>query len=238
MAGPPPAAIKQRIMAHMNADHADSLDDYLKFYNNVTAAPASAKLIDFDLDYMRIEYRDTAGITHSSLVKIDPPMGSLGESRVRLVAMAEEATGKSFHQPPDVPSPTNVPTVPDIAVKAIGWTPPGIVGLLTLAAIYFGFWALHHPYPLSPEGPVKEYLPVFLVEFGRKYREQLFAGMIGIHAIEAISNARTCWEAGTSIPILIIWTVNAFFEGGPAMVRLNKLVENRTKIDETGRREI
>jgi hypothetical protein len=239
MAGPPnPAAIKQRIMDHMNADHADSLDDYLEFYNKITAAPSSARMIDFDLDFIRIEYKDTAGITHSSLVKIDPPMGSLGDSRVRLVAMAEEATGKSFHQPPDVPSPTNVPVVSDIPVKAIGWTPPGIGGLLSLASICFGFWALHHPYPLSPEGPVQAYLPAFLVEFGRGYREQLFAGMIGIHVIEAISNARTCWEAGTSIPILIIWTINAFFEGGPAMLRLNKLVEDRTKVDETGRRDI
>src|ERR1700694_2491278 len=53
MAGPPIAAIKARIMAHMNTEHPDSLEDYLKFYNNINAAPQSAKMIDLDLDSLK-----------------------------------------------------------------------------------------------------------------------------------------------------------------------------------------
>ena len=74
---------------------------YLKFYNSINATPQSAKLVDFDLDFLKIEYANKSGIKQSAIVKIDPPMSSLSESRVRLVSMAEEASGKSFHQPPD-----------------------------------------------------------------------------------------------------------------------------------------
>ena len=232
MAGPPnAAAMKQHIISYMNADHADSLEHYLKFYNKITPASKSAKMVDLDLDSIRIEYHDASGTTHTSVVKIDPPMASLGDARARLAAMAEEASGKSFHQPPDLPSPTALHPVPDIPIKPLVWTLPEWPGLISLAAICFGFWALHHPYPLSPGGPLQAYLPAFLVEFGRKFREQLFAMMIGIHVVEAISNAKTCFEQGSSIPVLIIWTIDGFFEGGPSMLRLSRLVEKRTKFD-------
>jgi len=232
MAGPPNAtAMKQRIISYMNADHPNSLEHYLKFYSKITPASKSAKMVDVDLDSICIEYLDASGTTHTSVIKLDPPMASLSDARARLVAMAEEASGKSFHQPPDLPSPAPVHPVPDIPIKPLVWTPPEWPGLVSLAAICFGFWALHHPYPLSPEGPLQAYLPAFLVEFGRKFREQLFAMMIGIHVIEALSNAKTCFEQGSSVTVLIIWTINGFFEGGPSMLRLSRLVENRTKFD-------
>jgi putative heme iron utilization protein len=39
MAGANAGAIKARIIEHMNADHSDSLEDYLKFYNSINTAP-------------------------------------------------------------------------------------------------------------------------------------------------------------------------------------------------------
>src|SRR5271169_2085756 len=102
MAAPPTAAIKARIMQYMNTDRPETLEDYLKFYNNITPVPQSAKLIDFDLDFLQIEYTTPSGSKDSSIIKIIPPMSNLSESRVKFVAMAEEATGKSYHQPPNV----------------------------------------------------------------------------------------------------------------------------------------
>jgi hypothetical protein len=216
MAAPSPAAIKARIKAHMNAEHADSIEDYLKFYNKITPSPNSAQLIDLDLDSMKIQYLDDQGSTQTSVVKIDPPMGSLGESRVRLVSMAEEATGKSFHQPPDGP-PAVTPK------KSVGWTRPEYIGLASLFAISFGFWALSREFPLSPGGPLEKIMPPIVVVTARQYREQLFALMIAIHAIEGSIMARKAWEEGLSIPLIVLWTVNGFFEGGPAIARFNKL---------------
>lgn len=224
MAAPSPAATKLRIMAHMNADHPDSLEDYLKFYNNINAAPQSAKLVDFDVDFLKIEYADKSGTVQSSIVKINPPMSSLSEARVKLVAMAEEAVGKSFHQP-------DLPTSSAPAKDTIGWTPPELMGWGSLLCISFGYWALSQDYPLSPDGPLQAVLPAVVVEFSRRFRQQFFAVMIGIHVIEGSVVAKKCLEEGLALPLLLLWTVNGFFEGGPTIVRLNKLIEKRKKKD-------
>lgn len=226
MALPNAAAMKTRIIAYMNVDRADSLEHYLKFYNNINAAPQSAKLVDFDVDFMKIEYADESGTVTSSIVKINPPMSSLSEARVKLVAMAEEATGKSFHQPTYLPT---IPTSSASTIDTIGWTPPDLLGCISLLAISFGFWALSHGHPLSPEGPLQAILPAIVVEFGRRFREQLFAMMIGIHVIEGGVVARKCLEQGVSWPLLVLWTINGCFEGGPAIIRLNKIIQKRTK---------
>lgn len=211
----------------MNADHPDSLEDYLKFYNNINAVPQSAKLLDLSLDSLKIEYRDGSDSIKTSIVKIAPPMSSYAESRVKLVAMAEEATGKSFHQPPDLPPPASVPTMAVPAKKSIGYSPPGFAGLITIAGICFGFWALAYEYPLSPVGPLAKFLPAIVVELARKYREQLFAMMIGIHVVEAMYVATKCLDNGVSLPLMILWSVNTFIEGGPAMARVNRLIKEK-----------
>jgi hypothetical protein len=157
-------------------------------------------------------------------------MSSFGDARVKLVAMADEATGKSFHQPPDPtssssPAPASMRSAISVPeVKKLGWTLPEWPGWIAFAGITFGFWALSHAFPLSPGGPLEPILPSFLVEFSRKYREQFFAVMLGIHVIEASIVAGKCLEVGASLPILVLWTVNGFFEGGPAIARVNKLI--------------
>jgi hypothetical protein len=224
------AAAKERIMAHMNADHPDSLEDYLSHYNRITATPGSAKMIDLDLDSIKIEYTNTFGNIKTSTVKISPPMSSLAESRVRLVAMAEEATGKSFHQPPDMQATSAAPSISHSPPKSsIGWTFPGLEGYLTFALLSFGWWACSLEYPLSRGGPIEKFLPGIIVEFGRNFREQIFAFMIGIHLIEASIVARKCIENGASMSITALWTVNCFFEGGPAIARINKVIKEKEK---------
>jgi Domain of unknown function (DUF2470) len=218
MAAPTP---KQRIISHMNAEHADSLEDYLKFYNSINAVPGSAKMVGLSLDAMKIEYRDEIGVDTFAIVKFLPPMSSLSESRARLVAMAEEATGNPFHQSPDFPSPVNVPA----QRQPIRWTFPELPGLVSLLSISFGFWALSNDYPLSKGGPLEPYLLSAVITFARTFRPQLFAAMIAIHVIEAGVVAQTCWQNGVAWPHLLLWTVNGALEGGPAIVRINRLVE-------------
>jgi hypothetical protein len=232
MATPPAAAIKARIMQYMNIDRPETLGEYLKFYNNVNAVPQSAKLVDFDLDFLKIEYTTTAGSKDSCIVKIIPPMSNLSESRVKFVAMAEEATGKSYHQLPDAtaaPPLVTFTTTTRTTKGHVGWTLPEWPGLISLSGICFGYWALSYPFPLSPEGPLIRILPTFLVLFGRNFREQLFAMMIGIHVIEGMVVAGKCLEQGMSIPLLVLWTINGFFEGGPTIMRINKLIAQNGK---------
>jgi len=223
MAGANAGAIKARIIEHMNAEHSDSLEDYLKFYNSINAAPQSAKLVEFDLDFMKIEYTNELGSKETNIVKIAPPMSNLSGSRARLVAMAEEATGKSLNQPSD--STTGPESAP--SNERIGWTRPEGLGFITLSAACFGFWALNNPYPLSAEGPLVRILPTSLVLFGRNFREQLFAMMIGLHMIEAMVVARKCLEQRMSTPLMVLWTISGIFEGFPAIMRINKLIAKR-----------
>ena len=225
----------------MNADHADSLEDYLKFYNGITCLPGTAKLIDLDLDSLLLEYSvpGNSSKPEMSTVKIIPPMTSFAESRTKLVAMAEEATGKQFHVPPDPVVPNN-PThaqsnahntlTTDHAMsisrgKEIGWTSPDFLGYLTTAAICFGYWALSHPEPLSVGGPLEQWLPGLIVAFGRRFRDQLFAMMIGIHVVEALVVLNKGVERGVRLPYLVLWTLNTAVEGGPAIARFNRLVK-------------
>ena len=237
MAAPPPeAAIKARVMQYMNVDRPDTLGDYLKFYNNINPVPRSAKLVDFALDYLKIEYTNEAGSKDSSIVKIKPPMSNLSESRVKFVAMAEAATGKSYHQPPNPFDSDPQSTSTAASKNQIGWNPPEWPGYISLSGICFGFWALSHSYPLSPEGPLIRILPTLLVIFGRNFREQLFAMMIGIHVIEGMVVARKCLGQGMSIPLLVLWTINGVFEGGPAIVRINKLIDQRSKSESVSTR--
>ena len=219
MAQPSPAGIKERIIAYMNGDRKDCLEDYLRFYNKITCTPKSAKLIDFDLDHMKIEYSDAQGNIQTSTVKIDPPMQSLADSRSKMVAMAEEATGKSFHAPESATRP--------LTPKTLGWTPPEFEGYVLLATTAFGVWSLGSEYPLSVRGPLARVLPGLVVEYARRYREQLFAGMIGIHLIEALITVRKCLENGAGILMLLVWSVNTLLEGYPSIKRLNKAIKKR-----------
>lgn len=221
----------------MNADHADSLEDYLKFYNGITCIPASAKLIDLSLDSLLIEYSvPDSATSKTSNVKISPPMTSYTESRTKLVAMAEEATGKQFHGPPDPPSALSAPPAHAGAIhaanatnavrgKEIGWTFPGLLGFITTAGICFGYWALSQEAPLAVGGPLEKYLPGIVVELARRFREQIFAMMIGIHLVEALFAANKCMENGVAFPYLVLWTLNTAIEGGPAIARLNEQIK-------------
>src|SRR5947207_2377746 len=187
MAAPSP---KQRTIAHMNTDHADSLEDYLKFYNGIDAVPGTAKMVDLNLDSMKIEYRDQTGVDAFAIVKISPPMSSLAESRVKLVAMTEEASGKKFHKTSGGQTEGSRQKTP------IKWTLPELSGLLTLVSTAFGFWSLSHDYPLSRGGPMEPYLFTPLITVGRNFRRQFLALMIAIHVIEALVVARICWKNG------------------------------------------
>lgn len=87
------AALKDRIIRHMNADHHDSLVDYLRFYAKVPAQEAAtAELVDINTGGMTLtRVTEPNGPPRPIVIPIDPPMDSLKQSRERLVAMAFES---------------------------------------------------------------------------------------------------------------------------------------------------
>ena len=120
------AATVARIAAHMNKDHADSVADYAQFYARLPAAIARTAVIsDIALDRLMLRVTNGAA-TGTVYIPLSPPMASLADSRVRLVAMANEALaglGRSKH-----------------VVRR--FVLPGAVHSAVAAAVVFGYWAL------------------------------------------------------------------------------------------------
>ncbi|KAI1610171.1 hypothetical protein EDD36DRAFT_443535 [Exophiala viscosa] len=85
--GPPdPAAMKARVIQHMNADHALSLRLYLAHYAHVPLpGTTTAAMQDITNEHMII-----TSSYGRHVVSLDPPMKSLIEARERLVAMHNE----------------------------------------------------------------------------------------------------------------------------------------------------
>ncbi|KAG8708446.1 hypothetical protein FRC08_018878 [Ceratobasidium sp. 394] len=85
--------IKDRIIRHMNADHQDSLANYLQYYAKASPSEAAtAELVDINTGGMTItRIIEPNGPPRPIVVPIDPPMDSLGQARERLVAMAFES---------------------------------------------------------------------------------------------------------------------------------------------------
>jgi hypothetical protein len=81
------AAMKQRIVSHMNADHQISLSYYLRYYKQLSSREARLPtLSDISFESMTITAVD--GRTYT--VPFDPPMKSFAEARTRVVDMDRE----------------------------------------------------------------------------------------------------------------------------------------------------
>ncbi|CAG8982337.1 hypothetical protein HYALB_00005339 [Hymenoscyphus albidus] len=82
------AAMKQRIITHMNNDHQISLSYYLRHYKKLSSREAtSPTLTDISFAAMTIE----TGEKKSYTIAINPPMKSWAEARERTVDMDREA---------------------------------------------------------------------------------------------------------------------------------------------------
>jgi hypothetical protein len=82
------AAMQQRIIKHLNNDHAESLSLYLRHYSRLSARAArGAIMTDISLSAMTFQTAD--GNTHIILLR--PPMSSFAEARTRTVDMDRAA---------------------------------------------------------------------------------------------------------------------------------------------------
>ena len=82
------AAMKQRIITHMNRDHQDSLIRYLQYYAQLSSFSArNAHLVDISFDSLTVLSSNSTPHT----IPIKPAMTSMSEARSRVVAMDGEA---------------------------------------------------------------------------------------------------------------------------------------------------
>ena len=126
------AALKARVMAHMNKDHKKSLSQYLQHYSKLPPAIAdTAELVDISLSRITLTTRSSptrsspTGAATTTYLPIRPsPMQQLSESRERLVYMANECLAGLGLSP--------------YVVKT--YAPPGIVGVAIIVGVLAGLW--------------------------------------------------------------------------------------------------
>ena len=82
-------AVTERIITHMNADHADAVLLYVQAFAAIENA-TSARMVSIDLLAMTLEYECPKGPGLARIV-FDPPLTGPQEVRARLVALVNEA---------------------------------------------------------------------------------------------------------------------------------------------------
>lgn len=223
-------ALKTRIITHMNADHASSLDLFARYYCKLPARQSStAKLTDIELSHLIIS--TTSSFTNyatnrtiaRNYIPLSPPMASFSEARERMVAMHNEALdGLGFS---------------DIVVTE--YRPPQTpLHIVTFAVCLWTWISLCYRPNLLPTAPIKPvyafwsvggYWPA-LASFVYYIQPIPLAIMLVIHPTEAIYFARTRLrkhQVPTGSSVWWSWVISNFIEGVGAFQRLDALVQEK-----------
>ncbi|KAI0457165.1 hypothetical protein F5B21DRAFT_464612 [Xylaria acuta] len=203
---------KTRIMSHMNKEHGAELRLYLRAFNGLSSsATANAQLTDLTLDTLTI-----SSATGVHAVRVEPPMKSLADARVRLVdmaALAQERLGLGDVRIDRFLGPRGVGLVSFVGVGFYFLSAVAVAsGLLRSGTAPWAFLDAHFPYGAAGY--------VWLVR-------TLAVPVAALHATEAWWMARSRLarygvEPGSAL--WFKWALETFVEGYPAFLRFDQLV--------------
>ncbi|KAK9449017.1 uncharacterized protein V1518DRAFT_437958 [Limtongia smithiae] len=212
--------MKQRIIQHMNKDHALSLRDYLEYYKGIQPT-RKIEMRDITTEYVLIGYEivHNKGIDQlEAKIEFKPPMKSLAEARDVLVGMALQASeglGYATVSPVDSFLLPRWRSYPVIAIVAVG-----------LYFVVFNTSYIDAPGTLIRQYTVKgiEIVPILI--------RLAFYLMVMFHAMECLT--MFIWTGAYRVPSLkrAAWVASAFFEGWPALARFRSLMEEKDKASE------
>lgn len=212
------AAVKKRIIKHMNHDHQDSIRRYLEHYTHISPFSArNATLTDIFYSAMEIRVPPFLGLGSGNyyIVPISPKLESWADARPRLAAMDHEALAALGRSP--------------VTVKS--YVPPyGFMLLVFIACVLtyvsFCYRGNFVPGSLFYESLRLDVIPRF-ARFCYKIQPLIISIMVGVHGLEA-------WWTATgrlrkhSVPVgsslWFKWVGSAYVEGLGATVRFDQLV--------------
>ena len=214
------AAAKQRIITHMNNDHADSLSLYLQHYSKLSARTAKGAVMT-DISLSAMTFQATDGKTH--IIPLKPPMKSFADARTRSVDMDREARSALDISP----------------IKLTSYLPPRkpahIIVFSLCAMAYINFATKHLMVPGTlfydkillwwPGGP-EAYIGLV---------NKVFYPMLAIHFTEAFLLDRTRLrkygvERGSAL--WWKWMASVFIEGWGCWDRIAAEVKRKTQESE------
>ncbi|KAI0442832.1 hypothetical protein F4803DRAFT_344987 [Xylaria telfairii] len=209
---------KTRIMAHMNKEHGAELKLYLQAFNGLSSsAAAKAELTDLTLDTLTIK---AASGVHT--VRISPPMKTLGDARVRLVDMAERAQqqlGLSDIRIERFEGPRGGGLLSFLGVGFYFVSGVAVaLGVLRPGTAWWGLLDAYFPYHGAAGF-------VWLVE-------KIAVPVVVLHATEAWWMARSRLAkhgVETGGALWLLWVLETFVEGFPAIRRFDQLVRDEKK---------
>ena len=210
------AAAQARIIAHMNADHSDSLIRYLRHYHGLSSfAARKAQLTYISLKTMTISTSLPPSSSNSYVVTLDPPLYSWAEARARLAEMDGEACkGTGFS---------------NTTVKR--YAPPKGVMIINFAmclGTYITFSTRSNFVPGSLYHWIFfRHLPGF-AKFCSTIQPFILSFLLVVHLGEALYLAKMRLEKHT-VPMFSQlwwkWILSDVVEGYPVLLRFDALVE-------------
>ena len=209
---PKEAAIKQRIITHMNKDHQDSVVRYLCHYCGLSSFAARNAVLE-DITLFELVISSSPGILHR--VPVQPAMSTWADARPRVVAMDHECV--------EAMGVSNI-TVKTY-VKPYGFMLFMIV-LATSVAIVFARRANLEPGSLLYDCFLQYFPP--LANLCLLLQPGMTPFIVIVHLIETIWLARTRLSKH-SVPLgsglWWEWALDCFLGGGGAIYRFDQVVQ-------------
>ncbi|MCJ1448089.1 MAG: hypothetical protein MMC23_008602 [Stictis urceolatum] len=209
--------ITQRIISHMNKDHADSLTRFLEHHSHLPSfAARNPRLTSLSESSMTIT---SSGIFSPSTqtIPIDPPMKSLSEARERMVGMDAEARTKLGRD----------------AISVKEYRAPKGLGLLWVGFVAVA-WAVN-----ARKGNARWVGENLVGSEGvttifERAQPVVLGVMLFLHTLEAAYMVRKmkAHSVPTGSRVWCGWVLDNFFEGVPVLSRFRNMVD-----DERMRRE-
>jgi hypothetical protein len=210
-------AVAERIINHMNNDHADSIALYLRHYSKLSASSArGAAMTDISLSAMTFETTDSK----IHIISLKPPIASFAEARTRSVDMDREARSALDISPIKLTS--YLPPRKPAHIIVFGLCVMAYVNFVTKHMMVPGTFFYDKILPWWPGGP-EAYLWTV---------DKVFYPMLAIHFTEAFLLDRTKLrkygvERGSAL--WWKWMASVFIEGWGCWKRIDAEVGRKMK---------
>jgi len=224
---PTDAAVQQRIIRHMNADHQNALSAFAQYYAKVSSSNATgAYMTNINLSSLTLsvpllhqpdnpmdQKSTTKHEAQSVTIILDPPMKSYRDARERMASMAKEACAACG--------------VSEYVINK--YSAPRFINIVIGCAFLFGLFAFSSSEHFARGHWIRKYgllnIAVF-ADFLKKYNKQVGLFVVSVHLTEVAIFWRTrIWKYHMkSGKARALWSVDCFLEGFGAFKRFDEMV--------------